>query len=209
MANPGPSTQPQGRTTALTYVAIGASDSFGMGTSDPYTENWPTDLATLLGPRVHLINLGVPGMTMHPALTAELPIAIDAHPDLITIWLAVNDLAINVPVDSYSRDLNTMLSRLQAAAPRAKIAVGNVPDLTSLPFFAKYNQVTLRQQIKAYNAVIASAVQRHHVILVDLSTNGGYNLREFPQYISGDGLHPSAAGYFQLAELFFQALEKK
>ncbi len=209
VTNSAQNIQQQSQTTDLTYVAIGASDTFGIGASDPYQENWPSDLTTLLGEQhIHLINLGVPGMTVHVALTAELPIALSAHPGLITIWLAVNDLATNVPSGSYSHDLNTMLSRLQAVAPRARIEVGNVPDLTSVPFFHSYDQVTLRQQITAYNMAIASVVQRHHVILVDLSGQG-YNLQEFPEYISSDGLHPSTAGYFQLAELFYDALQKK
>lgn len=191
-----------------TYVAIGASDTFGIGADNPYSENWPTDLTFLLENHVHLINLGIPSMTVHAALTTELPVALDAHPALVTIWLAVNDLATNVPVDSYSRDLDTMLSRLQAAAPHAKIAVGNVPDLTSVPFFFSYDQTSLRQQMVAYNAAIASVVRRHHVLLADLSGQG-YNLQEFPEYISGDGLHPSTAGYMRLAQVFYEALLQK
>ena len=83
----------------------------------------------------------------------------------------------------------------------------NVPDLTSVPFFYSYNPVTLRQQIEAYNTVIANVVQHHHAILVDLSSQR-YNLQAFPEYISNDGLHPSAEGYRQLAKLFYQALLK-
>ena len=138
-----------------TYVAIGASDTFGIGTNDPYTENWPSDLVLMLKQHIHLINLGIPGVTLHDALTSELPIALDAHPTLITIWLAVNDLAANVSVSSYSHDLNTLLSRLRSAAPHARIAVGNVPDLTDVPFFSHENPNTLDQQIAAYNTVIA------------------------------------------------------
>jgi lysophospholipase L1-like esterase len=192
----------------LTYVAIGASDTFGVGAGDPYTDNWPSQLTLLLKQPVHLINLGVPGITVHTALSAELPVALDTHPDLVTVWLAVNDLATNVPVADYSRDLDTLLSRLQAVAPHARIAVGNVPDLTSVPFFSSYNPVTLRQEITAYNGAIARIVGRHHAILVDLSGKG-YNLQEFPQYISSDGLHPSSIGYLQIAELFYEALQKK
>lgn len=198
--------QPQ--TAAPTYVAIGASDTFGVGADDPYSENWPTDLAELLKQHVHLINLGVPGMTVHTALSAELPVALDAHPSLVTVWLAVNDLADGAPVSSYSHDLDTLLSRLQKAAPRAQIEVGNVPDLTSVPYFSHLNPVTLRQEMAVYNKAIAQIVQSHHVILVDLSGQG-YNLQEFPQYISSDGLHPSAIGYMQIAQLFYNALQKK
>src|SRR5215472_3742889 len=48
----------QSTRSEITYVAIGASDTFGIGTSDPYIENWPTDLSEKLPQRVHLINLG-------------------------------------------------------------------------------------------------------------------------------------------------------
>src|SRR5579864_2180234 len=96
----------------ITYVAIGASDTFGIGTDDPYTNNWPTDLLYMLGANhIHLINLGIPGITVHDALNLELPIVIDAHPDLVTIWLGVNDIANSVPVTGYAKDLNTLLGR--------------------------------------------------------------------------------------------------
>ena len=204
---PTPVTRTQIAPTTLTYVAIGASDTFGIGASDPYAENWPTDLSNLLGTQTHLINLGVPSMTIHVALTAELPIALDSHPRLVTIWLAVNDLATNVPVDSYSHDLDAMLSRLQAASPGVRIEVGNVPDLLSVPFFANYDQDALSQSMASYNTAIASVVQHHHAILVDLSGQG-YNLQEFPEYVSRDGLHPSSIGYLRLAQLFYDALHK-
>ena len=100
----------------LTYVAIGASDTFGLGADDPETQNWASDLATMLGPGVHLINLGIPGVVLHQALDAEVPVAIDAHPNLITVWLAVNDIGNEVPIDSYAHDLDLLLSRLQAGA---------------------------------------------------------------------------------------------
>jgi lysophospholipase L1-like esterase len=192
----------------LTYVAIGASDTFGIGTDDPYSENWPGQLASLFKQPVHVLNLGIPGITLHAALQAELPVALDAHPGLVTVWLAVNDLATGVALPNYSHDLDTLLTRLQAAAPRAQIAVGNLPDLTSVPFFAAFQPLILRQEIRAYNGAIASLVKRHHALLVDLSGQR-YNLQVFPQYISRDGLHPSSIGYLQLAELFYEALQKK
>jgi lysophospholipase L1-like esterase len=192
----------------LTYVAIGASDTFGVGADDPYTENWPDQLAFLLKRPVHLLNLGVPGMTVHAALRAELPVALDAHPGLVTVWLAVNDLASGVTLPDYSHDLDSLLGRLQAMAPHAQVAVGNVPDLTSVPFFSGENPLNLRQRVTAYNGVISNIVGRHHALLVDLSGQG-YNLQAFPQYISHDGLHPSSIGYLQLAELFYEALQKK
>ena len=192
----------------ITYVAIGASDTFGVGTYDPYDDNWPTDLAALLGSsHIHLINLGIPGITVHDALNLELPVALDSHPDLITIWLGVNDIVDKVSANSYASDLNTLLARLRANSPHARIAIANVPDLTLLPFFAGTDTQLLTQQIQVYNTVIASAAQQHQAILVDLAQQN-YNLKAHPEYInSNDGLHPSDIGYEQLAKVFYQALQ--
>ncbi len=191
----------------ITYVAIGASDTFGIGTYDPYDDNWPTDLAALLGPsHIHLLNLGIPGITAHDALNLELPIALDSHPDLITIWLGVNDIVDKVSAISYASDLNTLVSRLRANSPHARIAIANIPDLTLLPFFAQSDPLVLTRQIQAYNKVIASAAQKYQAILVDL-TQQNYNLQAHPEYINSDGLHPSDIGYQQLANVFYQALK--
>jgi len=190
----------------IVYVAIGASDTFGIGTNDPYNNNWPTDLLNLLGANhIHLINTGIPDVLIHDALSLELPIAVDAHPSLVTIWLGVNDIAASVPVSSYAADLNTLLSRLRTSAPNARIVSANIPDLTLLPYFSSYDPQKLGQTIQTYNEAIASASRRYHVILVDL-TRQNYNLKAHPEYISEDGLHPNDIGYLQLAKLFYAAI---
>ena len=206
-AGPGSTTPHQKGVQQTTYVAIGASDTFGIGTEDPYDDNWPTDLAYLLGAsHIHLINLGIPGITVHDVLNLELPVALDSHPDLVTIWLGVNDIVDKVPANSYANDLNTLLARLRANSPHARIAIANMPDLALLPAFAQADQQVLTRQIQAYNTIIASAAQQHQAILIDLTTQN-YNLQAHPEYISSDGLHPNDIGYQQLAKLFYQALQ--
>ncbi len=200
------STVQQSPQARLTYLALGASDAFGLGADDPQTQNWAADLARQLGSGVHLINLGIPGITLHQALNVELPVALDTHPNLITIWLSVNDIGNYVPPAQYASDLETLLSRLQAADPHVVIEMANVPDLRLLPYFQqRYNQQLLYQQVLAYNVIIAAAAQRHHVILIDLFDKWQI-LRQHPEYISSDGFHPSTLGYEQLANLFYQTL---
>jgi lysophospholipase L1-like esterase len=191
----------------LTYVAIGASDTYGVGTEDPQSESWPSDLTQSLGKNVRLINLGIPGVHADEALNIELPVAIDAHPDVITVWLAVNDLADNVPSNTYSRNLDLLLTRLQAGAPHARIAVANVPDIALLPHFRSSNQQDLRERISAYNLIISNIVAHHHVILIDLYQSWP-ELSSHPEYISSDGFHPNAIGYTRVAEIFYQVLHR-
>src|SRR5258706_8533433 len=61
--------QQQKSGTPMTYIALGASDTFGIGANDPYNENWATDLEVKLGSNFHLINLGIPSITVHDALS--------------------------------------------------------------------------------------------------------------------------------------------
>jgi acyl-CoA thioesterase I len=194
----------------FTYVAIGASDTFGIGTDDPYIQNWASDLGVELGPRVHVINLGIPGIVVHDALNLELPIALDSHPTLVTIWLAVNDIMAKVPIKSYSHDLDFLVSRLQAGIPHVIIAIANVPDLRYLPRVSKLPlpaQQALYARMLQYNATIDAIAKRHQIILVDLSQQS-YNLKNHPEYISSDGFHPNDIGYLQLAELFYLAVQE-
>jgi len=204
-SGPGVQQVPQAR---MVYVAIGASDTYGTGTDDPQTQSWPVDLAGKLGSGVRLINLGIPGIEAHDALNVELPVALDAHPTLVTVWLAVNDLVANAPLTTYAHDLDTLLRRLQAAAPHARVAMANVPDLTLLPRFQSTDTRALHTKITSYNAVIADSVERHHVLLIDLYQQWR-TLAAHPEYISDDGFHPNALGYAQLAEIFYQALQKQ
>ena len=197
----------QAPTSRLTYVAIGASDTFGIGTDDPQTESWPADLAQQLGSGVRLVNLGIPNIDAHDALNVEVPVALDSQPNLITIWLAVNDLADNIPVASYEHDLDQLLTRLQAGAPQATIAIANVPDLTYLPHFQSYDPTALHALISSYNTAIATVVARHHVLLIDLFALW-QQLAEHPDYISDDGFHPNALGYTVLAGIFYHVLQQ-
>ncbi len=191
---------------AQTYVAVGASDAFGIGTGDPDRQAWPTDLAAQLGPGVHLINLGIPGATVASALQTELPIALDSRPDDVTVWLAVNDLADGVALGTYRAQLAQLLDVLRARLPHARIAVGNIPNLTLVPRFWDADPGPLLAQVQAWNRAIAADCAAAHVTLVDLY--GGWpELSQHPEYFSSDGFHPSAAGAARLAQLFAAALQ--
>lgn len=199
----GQATQTNTRYT-LTYVAIGASDAFGVGTEDPDRQSWPTQLAARLGDHVHLINLGIPGETADQALLDELPIALDAQPDVLTVWLGVNDFADGVPLATFSQQMGSLFSALRQGT-HARIVAGNLPDLTLLPRFFGYRADTLRTDIGRWNAAIANLCARYGITLVDVF--GGWSeLAQHPEYISDDGLHPSALGAQRLAGMFAAAL---
>ena len=61
----------------LTYVAIGASDSAGVGANVPDQESWPVVLQRKLPTGSRLVNLGVSGSLLHQAIDQQLPVALD------------------------------------------------------------------------------------------------------------------------------------
>jgi lysophospholipase L1-like esterase len=146
------------------------------------------------------VNLGVPGILLHRAVEVELPVALDARPTLVTVWLAVNDLAAGVPLPQYRHDLGVLLRTLRHAT-HARVLIANVPDLTLLPAFRAYHG--LGPVVVAWNAAIAAEARAHGAILVDVYAHWR-DLALHPEYVGPDGLHPTAEGYRRLAELFWR-----
>ncbi len=198
-ATPTPTQRPP-----YVYVAIGASETFGTGADSPATQNWPTDLSVYLPKGTQVINLGIPGITAPEALRGELPEALDAQPDLVTVWLGTNDIVNEVTLAEYQQSLDGILAQL-ATISGAHVVVANIPDLTILPRFYSYNQMKLKAEVQQWNAVVAQEVRKHHDILVDVYGHSS-ELLGHPEYLSGDGLHPSTLGYQQIANLFYQVL---
>lgn len=191
---------------AYVYVAIGDSVTFGTCATNPSTDSWPEVLSHRMPTGTQVINLGIPGWTAHDALQSELPEALDAQPNLATVWLGVNDLKNgNVTLDSYRHDLDTILTDL-GTKTHAHVAVANIPDLTLLPRFYGADQKALTAEVvQAWNAAIAQEVSMHHFILVDVYAHSTEVLGH-PEYLCNDGLHPTTLGYQQIAALFYQVL---
>ena len=194
-------------TEPLVYVALGASDTVGAGTDDPSREGWVAVLHGYLPPGTELVNLGVNGMKLHEAVEQVLPVAVDARPDVVTVWLAVNDFRGGVSLERYTRDLSRLLAALDSAGART-VLVGNLPDLVRLPGFGAGEQPgeAMGAEVERWNAAIARTVADHGAVLVDIHS-GSEEIARHPEYFAPDGGHPSAIGYRRLAEFYWAALE--
>lgn len=190
----------------LVYVALGASDAVGVGAGGP-NQSWVDDLYRKLPAGSRLVNLGISGEKLRGALTDELPVAVDAHPDLVTIWLAVNDINARVSATSYEQDLDRMLTTLHDQT-HAHIVIGNVPDLSLVPIYSSIDKAAVKQAVDQWNAIIARQAAEHGATVVDLHANW-QDLASHPEYVGIDGFHPSAAGYQRLADLFFSSMQAR
>ena len=208
----GPTATPSGApaTTApssgIKYVAIGASDSVGVGASDPAKGSWPALVASRLpaGSPAYT-NLGVSGSLALQAVTQQLPGAIAQKPSVVTVWLAVNDLNATIEPASFAGSLGQIVDGLVQKTD-AMIFVGNVPDLRTVPVYASADKTRLLAGIQAYNDAIAAIAARNpaRVKVVDLFAGSAALVSTAT--VSQDGFHPSDEGYQLIAERFASAM---
>jgi lysophospholipase L1-like esterase len=190
----------------IKYVAIGASDSVGVGASDPATGSWPALVASRLpaGSPAYT-NLGVSGSLALQAVTQQLPGAIAQRPSVVTVWLAVNDLNATIEPASFAESLGQIVDGL-VQKTGATIYVGNVPDLRAVPVYSNVDKTRLLAGIQGYNDAIAAIAARNpgRVKVVDLFTGSAALVSTGT--VSQDGFHPSDDGYQLIADRFASAM---
>lgn len=192
-------------TGLVRYVAIGASDTVGVGATDPATGSWPARVAQLLPPGGAFVNLGVSGSVAVQAKDQQLPGAIAQRPTVVSVWLAVNDMNATIEPSSYRDALGAIVDAL-VARTEARVFVGNVPDIRGVPAYKDADKAVLAAQMTAYNDAITFVVARHpgRAFLVDLFTGSAPLVSTIT--VSADGFHPSDEGYRLIADRFAAAM---
>lgn len=192
---------------AIHYVAIGASDTVGVGSLDPVNGSWPSRLAALMPSQRTYRNLGVSGSLVAQAQRDQLPVAVREQPTIVTIWLAVNDLNAQIPAGGYGTSLGAIVDTL-VQGTSARIFVGNVPDLRAVPIYAALDPVVLLAVIQSYNVQVTAAAAKHpgRVVVVDLFAESAELVTTIT--VASDGFHPSDAGYALIAERFAAAMRR-
>ena len=224
--------KPTPSATPLVYVAVGASESVGVGATDPRRDAWTQVFFRTALPRSAVfVNMAVPGSTVAEALAAQVPQAVALSPDVVTVWLNVNDILHAVTPASYEADLTKLVTALRRGGA-TKVLVANTPPLDDLPAYraclpgatatarqgapcpvsgalvaAVPAPATLNAVVDAYNAAIARVTAATGAVLVDLHAAGlaaRANGTE-ASLVSSDGFHPSDAGYALVAKTFAAA----
>jgi acyl-CoA thioesterase I len=197
-----------------TYVAVGASESVGVGAERPLVEAWPRVLyRTALDRNTVFVSLGVEGSTVAEALDEQLPLALELRPTLVTVWLNVNDLAAGVPVDDYQQQLTALVRALRQDG-RARVLVANTPPVDQLPIYQALAGSRFpppdeaRALVTAYNEAVEHVADAEGAELVDLYTAGTEAVEDgtFASLVADDGFHPSTEGHASIAEVFAAAL---
>jgi lysophospholipase L1-like esterase len=206
-----PTSSPVGPT--IRYVAVGASETVGIGSDDMLREAWPQVFyRTALPLGATYVNLGIPGATVADALREEVPDAVALRADVVTVWLNVNDIHAGVPAPAYERDLLRLVTELRRGG-RTRVLLANTPPIDHLPSILgafsppSPSLADLRATIDAYNAAIARVASATGAVLVDLHAVGEAAVQSgtFDRLVAADGFHPNDAGHRAVAAAFAQA----
>jgi lysophospholipase L1-like esterase len=207
------------------YAALGTSETAGIGLEDlPLRLRfaWPQVFYNeALSRASTYYNFAIPGITTADALQRELPPALSVHPTVATVFFTLDDLVAGVSPAEYQRNLETIVHSLRQQG--AMVLIATAPHIDGLPAYnacsgtpAATTTCPLGQgvvlpppaaadaAIDVYDAVIQSVATRESAIIVDLRTQS-YDITTHPEYIARDGLHPSALGAEQIAQLFAAA----
>lgn len=183
---------------ALRYVPLGDSYTIGTATRTP-DERWPDQLVARLGPvqpSLRLVaNLAVNGFTSRDVIDVELPQLPRHGPEFVSLLVGVNDVVRGVPIERYTRNVETILDALLERFTADRIVTVATPDYTVTPRGADYGDPADQSAgIRRVNEVLAAAAAARGVAFVDihdLSLRAGSD----PTLVADDGLHPSGAQY--------------
>jgi len=183
---------PADRSAAVTYVALGDSTVEGIGASSPehtYVSRVHARLRSVY-PDARLANLGVSGATSAHVLLRQLDRAIELGPDLVTLSIGPNDITGRVSVETYEKNLETILGRLTDETT-AVVVANLIPDLAVTPRFkGSPEQDAVAARTVRFNEALARRARARGVQLVDL-------------------YHPSDAGYARWAALLWEGVEAR
>jgi acyl-CoA thioesterase-1 len=168
-----------------TLVCFGDSITAGYGLDA--SKSYPADLESVLAKRgyaYHVINAGVSGNTTKDAV-ARVNAVISQHPEVVVVEFGGNDGLRGLPLDTTRKNLDQVLTALQAA--KIKILLVGI----TLPpnYGAEY--------IQKFNAVYREAAAEHHLPLMPMLYDGIYTV---PGTIQEDGIHPTIKGSQLIAE---------
>ena len=158
-------------------------DSLTAGTGAATGMDYPSQLARMIGRPV--IHAGLPGATTAGALARLEQDVLSRSPRIVLITIGGNDLTHGVDRDVFSRNLQTIVTRLQASG--ALVVVGGI-------------EMPLRD--RGFREAYQEVAKRTGAILIPNIFQG---ILGRPDLMS-DPIHPNTAGYTLMAERFREAI---
>ncbi|MBI3502024.1 MAG: hypothetical protein HY063_09535 [Bacteroidetes bacterium] len=180
----------------IRYVALGDSYTICEGAS--WEESWPVLLTKRLsenGIPIKLIaNPSRTGYTTQDLIYDELPTFDASAPNFATLLIGVNDWVQKVDEEKFHSNLIFILDHVQKKVG-SKLVLITIPDFSISPEGPKYsNGRNIADGLQEFNAIIKSEAEKRKLLCVDIFAVS-QQMKNNPELISKDNLHPSAKEY--------------
>lgn len=200
----GPTEGSVGSGEPLRLLAIGDSIIAGVGAERlerALVGQTAAALAERLGRRVDWSALGQTGLRSD-ALLNELLGRLPVQPaDVILISIGVNDVTGLRSLRRWRRNLRELIHWLSTYSPDAVLCFGGLPPMGTFPLLPQPLRAVIGLRARSFDAEAASIVaESPRAVHVPVA------FTPRPELFSGDGYHPSEAGYAGYAQAVADAV---
>lgn len=197
----------------MTISLLALGDSYTIGEQVPLYESFPCQAVQMLrnnhtehhwlAPEI----LAKTGWTSDELIDAAAHYAFLPEYDFVTLLIGVNNQYRGRDAASFRPEFRQLLKQaLSLSGDRPNhVIVLSIPDWGGTPFAMGREVQKIREDIDAFNQVCreeADAAGTHYIDITDSQRSDGSN----PEFLAGDGLHPSGKEYAKWAALVSQVI---
>jgi acyl-CoA thioesterase I len=182
--------------TQIRYVALG--DSYTICEGANWEESWPVILTERLsnaGIPIQLIaNPSRTGWTTQNLIDNELSIFDASSPTFATLLIGVNDWVQGVETSTFHTNVNLIIDHIQKKVGD-KLLLITIPDFSVTPQGSTYSKGrNISEGLQNFNHIFKEEARKRNLQCVDIFPTS-LEMKDDPELISTDGLHPSAKEY--------------
>jgi len=196
----------------ICYVAIG--DSYTIGELVKEHERWPNLLTRHLrqnGINIELLaNPSRTGWTTQDAIDRELPVYNKSNLDFATLLIGVNDWVQGVDSAKFRSNLRYLMDEMLKKLPSTdRLIVITIPDFSATPQGNKFSGGRdISAGLALFNSIIKEESAKRNLAVIDIF-EVSQDMKNNPELVTGDGLHPSGKEYAIWEEMIYPVAYEK